>query len=91
MKRAVIVALIVVNVGLAAALIAGAVAPAQAQTIRGANDFLMMTAKIEQNYDAVFVLDMQSRRLAAWQFDRTAKRMKPFKGRLLTTDFPRTK
>lgn len=89
MKKALIVALVFVNVGLAAALIAGSVPPAQAQTIRGANDFLMMTGRIEQSFDAIYILDMQNRRLAAWQFDRTTKRLKPFKGRVLTTDFPR--
>jgi len=89
MKRAIILALVCINLGLLAALIAGTVQEAQAQTMRGASDYLMVTGKIEANFDAIYILDLKTRRLAAWQFDRTAKRLRPFKGRVLTTDFPR--
>ena len=87
MKKALIVALVCVNVALLAALIAVNTSQAQAQTLRGGNDFIMATGKIESAFDAVYVIDMKSRRLAAWRFDRTARRLRPYKGRMLTTDF----
>ena len=49
----------------------------------------MITGKIEAAFDAVFVVDLKSRRLAAWRFDRTAKRLVPYKGRQLPVDFKR--
>ena len=89
MKRALIVALVCINVALLAAVIGLNSPRAGAQTIRGANDYIMVTGKIESAFDAVYVIDMKSRRLAAWRFDRTAKRLVPYRGRLLTTDFHR--
>ena len=87
MKKALIVALVCVNVALVAALIGVNMSKAHAQTARGGNDFIMATGRIESAFDAVYVIDMKSRRLAAWRFDRTAKRLRPYKGRTLTTDF----
>ena len=89
MKKPLIVALVCINVALLAALIGVNLNRAEAQTLRGGNDYILVTAKIEAAFDAVYVIDMRSRRLAAWRFDRTAKRLIPYKGRTLETDFKR--
>jgi len=86
MRKALIVALVCINIALLAALI-GLNNRADAQTLRGGNDYVMVTGRIEAGFDAVYVVDLKSRRLAAWRFDRTTKRMKAYKGRTLATDF----
>jgi hypothetical protein len=87
MKRALVVLLVCINLALVAALVVVNVAPASAQTERGASDYIMITGKIEQGFDAVYVIDLKTRRLAAWRFDRTAKKLVPYRGRVLETDF----
>jgi len=89
MKRVLIVALVCVNIVLAAMLINFNVTQAQAQTERGANNFILATGRIESGFEAVYVIDLKSRRMAAWRFDRTAKKLVPYKGRDLATDFKR--
>ena len=89
MKRALIVALVCINVALLAALVGVNLRRADAQVARGGNDYIMVTGKIEASFDAIFIVDLQSRRLAAWRFDRTTKRLVPYKGRVLDTDFKR--
>ena len=90
MKKALIVALVCVNVALLAALIGVNLNRAEAQTERGGNDYIMVTAQIEATpFDAVFVVDLKTRRMAGWRFDRTTKRMVPYKGRDLKADFKR--
>lgn len=87
MKRTLIVTLVCVNVVLLAALIGVNLNRAEAQTLRGGNDYIMATGKIEASFDAVYVIDLRTRSLAAWRFDRTAKRLRPYKGRKLASDF----
>ncbi|HUS91817.1 MAG TPA: hypothetical protein VM695_08205 [Phycisphaerae bacterium] len=89
MRRALIVALVCINVGLLAALIGVNLNRADAQTFRGGNDYIMVTGKIESSFDAIYVIDLKSRALAAWRFDRTAKKLVPYKGRILEQDFAR--
>ena len=87
MRKAVIVGLLCINVALLAALVGVNMKGAQAQTLRGGNDYLMVTGKIEASFDAVYVIDLKTRRFAAWRFDRTSKRLVPYKGRSLEGDF----
>ena len=87
MRKALIVALVCLNVVLVAALLAVNVRRAEAQHLRGGNDFIMITGRIESSFDAVYVIDLKTRRLAGWRWDRTAKRLIPYKGRTLTQDF----
>ena len=87
MKKAVIVALVCIDVVLLAALVGLNVDRAEAQAFRGANDYLMVTGKIDQDFDAVYLLDMGTRKLGAWKFDKQAKQLRPLKNRALTTDF----
>jgi hypothetical protein len=87
MKSALVVLLVCINLALLAALVVVNVSPANAQTERGANDYIMVTGKVEAGFDAVYVIDLKTRRLAAWRFDRTKKTLVAYKGRVLETDF----
>jgi hypothetical protein len=87
MKRKLVIGLVCLNLALLAALIVVNVSPAAAQVERGANDYIMVTGKIPAGLDAVYILDLKTRRLAAWRFDPAAKKLLPYKGRLLETDF----
>jgi hypothetical protein len=77
MRKALIVALVGINVVLLLALVLGyAAPPAKAQVIGGGTDYLMVTGKsIGGNVDAVYIIDLGKRRLAAWKFDVTTKRL----------------
>ncbi len=88
MKKTLIVTLVCINVALLAALVLGVRAPnADAQVSGGGADYLMLTARIGTNNDAVCIIDLASRRLMAWQYDRTNKRLASFRGRELPNDF----
>jgi len=89
MKKALLVALVCINVAVLVALVGVNLRRADAQVSRGGSDYIMVTGKIEAAFDAIFVVDLKSRRLAAWRFDRTAKRLVPYKGRQLESDFKR--
>ena len=92
MKHTAIVALICLNAALLAALLLGAsTEPAYGQVI-GAN-YLVITGNVNEDNDAVYILDLATRRLAAWRWDKTRKRLAPISaggGRDLLRDFNRT-
>jgi hypothetical protein len=90
MKRTLIVTLVCVNVALLLALLLGTFTPnANAQVYRGAADYLMTIGRIGSDRDAVYVIDLDTRRMLAWQYDQTRQRLVPFQGRRLKTDFRR--
>ena len=90
MKQAIIVALVCLNASLLVALVFGAGTPAaNAQVIGGGSNYIMLTGDIREDYDAVYILDLGKRRLAALKFD---KRRGLEKGRLIpsgTRELPR--
>jgi len=91
MKRVLIAALLLVNGALLAVLVVrSSDNVAQAQTVSGQTDYLMVTAKVTSDNDAVYVLDLASRRLAMWEFQMGKKQLVPYRGRALLTDFRRT-
>jgi len=88
MKKKLIVALVCLNAALLLALMLGSNAqPAKAQALRGGADYLLVTGKIGTTTDAVYVIDLAGRKLAAWRFDKTRKRPVQYKGRDLVKDF----
>ncbi len=87
MKKALIVALVCINILLVAVLVNFNATKAQAQTERGANNYIMVTGRVESSFEAVWLLDLKTRKLGAWRFDRTRKILVPYTGRILTTDF----
>ena len=91
MKKLLIVALVCVNVCLLLTLIAGEgfLRKAEAQPLEGAllqNNYIMLTGQIQQNNDAVYIIDMANRRLGVWQMDSAAKRLSRMAVRNLRTD-----
>ena len=91
MKKTLIVTLVCVNVVLLLALVLGTAAPkAHGQVFRGGADYLMITGHIGSNWDAVYIVDLAKRRMLSWRFDKTSKRLLPFRGRQLRSDFRRS-
>lgn len=93
LKRAAIVGLVCLNLALCVVLIYGAATPeAQAQVRPGyRNDYLVVTGRYGSNTDAVYVLDLGQRRLAAWRFDTRNEQLVPVRpGRELDRDFQRS-
>ena len=92
MKKTVIVVLACANLALLVALILGpGTPPAQAQVFGGATDYLVVTGRIGNTDDAIWVIDLARRRLAGWELDRSrgAPRLVQIRGVELTTDFRR--
>jgi hypothetical protein len=88
MKQFIIVGLICLNVALVAALVFHASTPAaQAQVRGGGSDYTMLTGRLEDGLDTVYVIDLSSRRMLAWAWDVTNKRLVPVQGRRLVDDF----
>ena len=92
MKKTLIVALMCLNAVLVVVLIAGTGAEKAYGQVVGAN-YLVVTGNIYADYDAVYVLDLATRRVAAWRYEKTRKPfgLKPVaQGRSLMVDFGRT-
>lgn len=86
MKKAAIIALVCLNVGLLTWVLQTSLTPAHGQTLRGASGYLLLTGHV-RNGDAVYVVDLRTRRLSAWMYDQRAKNLVQFRGRDLVTDF----
>jgi len=92
MKKALIAALLCLNVGLLLALVLGAGVPtAEAQVAGGGRDYIMVTGHLSKDRDAVFILDLSSRRLVALKMSPEVNNPKllSFRGRDLRRDFGR--
>jgi len=90
MKKKLIVVLLSVNAALLLALIltAGAT-PARAQVFGGGIDYLLATGQITSSAEVLYVMDLAKRRLMAFRYDATNRRMLPVRGRRLRDDFRR--
>lgn len=79
MKKLAIVVLVCLNVALLGALVARTLPEAKAQARAAAlslpPDYLLMTGHVLDDRDVVYVLDVNSKKLAAWQFDQGTKRL----------------
>ena len=94
MKKKLAIALLVcVNLGLLGGLVVTTLPQAEAQPVviaPAAPNYMLMTGHIRPNEDAVYVLDVNTRKLAAWEFDHTAKRLQRVRlMRNLAADFRR--
>ncbi len=89
MKTALLVALVGVNLALALALVVTQNPTADAQVLRGGTDYIVQTALLGTEWDAVWVVDLRTRRLVVWKFDKTKKELVPMRGRRLIDDFGR--
>ena len=91
MKKAIIAILVCVNAGLLVTLILGAGVPKAQATYPGSvmpNNTIMITGQIRDDEDAVYIIDMASERLAAFEFQGKgpAKRLRPLGTRDLKLD-----
>jgi hypothetical protein len=96
LKKALIAALVCLNVVLCLALVYGAATPRAEAQVRGGyrNDYLLVTGEAGDRRDfsdeALYVLDLANRRLAAWRFNTENQRLVPVRpGRELPQDFRR--
>jgi len=87
MKMGIVVALVVVNLFLVAMLFNNSAPSAQAQTMHGGNDYVMITGRTESGVDAVYIIDLKTRKMGAWRFDRNTKKMMPYRGTDLKANF----
>lgn len=88
-KTLVLVALVVLNVALLAALVARSSPPRAAWAqASGLNDnYLIVTAEVRDQYDAVYLLDTRSRYLHAFWFDLGRRQLQYAGFRDLERDF----
>ena len=87
-KRRLIVALVCVNVALAAAVaLVAATPPASAQPIGVGTAYLAVNARVSSDYSALFVVDLARRALGVWQIDKTSKKFQLLGVRDLSADF----
>ncbi len=89
MKRALIVALLCLNVGLLLALVFGtAIQPDYGQSL--GTIYVVVSGKMAANWDALFVIDQAKRRLRAIGYNKTSRRIAPIgDARDLNRDFGR--
>ncbi len=88
MKKRLIVTLLCVNAALIVVLAFVTGLPsAQAQIVGGGTDYLLMTGHISSSYDAIYVIELNSQRIAAFKMDRTTKKIALMGARVLTKDF----
>ncbi len=90
MRRALIVALVLVNLGFLAGIIwkAGAT-PVKAQVIGAATDYIVLTGKTGGGEEALYIADLGRRSLLAFEYDRREDAMVPFQGIRLLREFGR--
>lgn len=92
MKKFVIGALICLNVALVLALFLGSgnsSANAQAGAVRGPGEYMLMTGFVDQDLQAVYIVDIAKRKIAALTMDRAKKKLSLDGGRDLRKDFNR--
>ena len=89
MKKAIIAALICLNVGLLAVLVFGEAAPAaNAQTgYYNETNYIMVAGQIETGLEVVYVIDMVTQKICVWKFDLSDRRLIAWPSRSLTSDF----
>lgn len=91
MKQLLLVSLICLNAALVVALTYGPTTPKAYGQVIGSN-YLVVTGHINEDNDALWIIDLRDRKLAALRFDKTRKQLAgiaPAGGRDLTRDFKR--
>jgi len=89
MKKAVIMALAALNVGLLAWVLTLHSTPAAAQAGRGAGaDFLQVSARVSGNAgaEAIYIIDIKTRTIKGWYYDAKGN-LQELRGRDLAADF----
>lgn len=91
-KPALIVVLVALNLALLAALafVAPGPTPAYAQAVPQADNYVLVTGKIQDDHDALYLLDLASRTLHVLTLDMNSRRLQYRGSRSLIADFART-
>jgi len=85
--KGLIVALVLVNVVLLGALVHVNMVPARAAGFK-TTDYVMVSGTMGKGLDAVYIIDLASNKIAAFAWDKTAKRIKGIdRVRELSKDF----
>jgi hypothetical protein len=89
MKKLVIAALVLANLGLLAWLMIGpATSEAQAdQSYYRETNYIMVTGRVESGLEVLYVVDMASQKVAALKYDLNSQRLEGVGIRDLDTDF----
>jgi len=87
-KRLIILTLLGVNLALLVGLVAVNMQPAQARPFKS-TDYVMVTGKVGQTTEGVYVIDIASRKMIGLTLDKTSKKMRSMsrQPRNLLTDF----
>ncbi len=92
MKKLLMIGLICLNAVLVVALTYGPTSrKAKGQMMMGSG-YLVMTGQIKEDYDALWIIDLRGRKLAALKFNKSKKKLEgiaPAGGRDLARDFNR--
>lgn len=87
MRKGLIIALACINVALLLGLMYGAIpSEARAQGYRQ-TDYLMIPCQVDNDEDAIFVIDLARQRLGAYRCSVSGKKITSYRYRSLTTDF----
>ncbi len=88
-KRGVVVLLVGINLVLGATLLmmTGAVPAAYGQAVPLGSNYLTVSAVVQSNKDALFVIDLANRELHCFEVDRTTRRIVHRDRRDLQRDF----
>ena len=91
-KRVVMVGLVGVNLVLLAALLFVSPGPqaAVAQSVSQGGNYMVVTGKIYDDHDALYLIDLNTRTLHAFTFSQTRRQLEYRGARSLLTDFRRT-
>lgn len=85
-RRLVVSVLVALNVVLFGVLIQQNLQTAEAAPYRS-TDYVVTTGAIGSGWDAIYVLDLSTQRLAAWKWDKAQKSLAPISGQRLDRDF----
>lgn len=88
MKKAILVALVCINVGLVLALVFGANTPqAKAQGFGAGGNYIAATGQYGEGQEILYVVDLDAGRMIAWHYNQTGKRLSVVGTRELKRDF----
>ncbi len=88
MKKLIIAALVVANLGLLAGLMIGESPDAQASNAYyPATNYVMVAGRLESGLEILYVVDMASQKMAALKYDLNSNRLEGLGIRDLATDF----
>ena len=86
-KRVILVMLVIVNMGLLVGLVQANLPPAQAAPFKTTN-YVVVAGRVSSSLDAIYVIDLATQQMAAFSWDKTAKRMRAIgRRRELPDDF----